>query len=64
MFQDYEVAMRLVKLLMRRSVVINGIFGLKRIYHGMKGLSWTIGEYTYYGLLYYCTIFNDRGLLG
>ena len=29
-----------------------------------RGLVWTIGEYSYFCLLYYCIILKDKGLEG
>ena len=40
----------------------NDIFSLKERYYGPKGIFWTIGEYSIFGLLFSCIISNNRGL--
>ena len=44
------------------SVSRDGIFSLKWRYYGPKRIFWMIGEYTHFGLLYYCIISKDKGL--
>ena len=49
---------------MRVGVARNDTLGPKWIYYVPKGILWTIGQYTYFGLLYSCILLEDKCLLG